>query len=85
MKIYRRKYKNELYYFVKMRQNARFAFGCAVEKAADGKWVFRPNETFALDLLGREDLFPVEGEVMLYGIMKRAILEALGIGKEEGS
>lgn len=83
MKIYRRKYRNKEYYFVKMRQNGRFAFGCAVEKAADGKWVFRPNETFALSLLDREDLFPVAGEVGLYRIMKKAILEALGIGEEE--
>lgn len=37
MKIYRRKYKNELYYFVKMRQNVRFAFGRVVEELGIGE------------------------------------------------
>ena len=79
MKIYKNLWAGRETYFVRMRQDKRFAYGVGITNN-EGKWGLRKNMTFYLEDLNHDSKhFPVVGEINLNEIIRRAIMEAVGV------
>lgn len=79
MKIYKNLWAGYETYFVLMRQDKRYAYGCGIT-CIDGKWKFMPSMTFYLqDLKTDTEHFPVVGKINLTQIVRRSIMEAVGV------
>ena len=79
MKIYKNLWAGYETYFVLMRQDKMYAYGCEIV-FIEGKWRFRPNVTYyLLDLKSDPEHFPVVGKINLTQIVRRSIMEAVGV------
>lgn len=78
MKIYKNLWAGYETYFVKKRQDKRYAYGYQII-CVDGKWEYRENAMYYLCTIRDSEHFPVVGEINLTEIIFRSIMEAVGV------
>lgn len=78
MKIYKNLWAGYETYFVKKRQDKRCAYGSEIIYL-DGKWEYRDNAIYALCTIRDSEHFPLVGEINLTEIIRRSIMEAVGV------
>lgn len=79
MKIYKNLGAGHETYFVKMKQNKDTAYGCEIV-FIDGKWEYKLNSMYYLYTLKyKAEQFPVVSDINLEEIIRRAIMDAVGV------
>lgn len=79
MKIYKNLWAGLETYFVRVRQDERFAYGVGITNN-EGKWGLRKNMMLYLNDLNHDsEHFPLVSEINLNEIIRRAIMESVGV------